>query len=225
MEDTRILMVVKEPEARLAYEEVLARVGVPYHTAQDFREVLRMTINGAYNGLLVDILTLIRSSKEEKTIAYDCINFYPTLRVKWDARQRSISCSPQGHSFPTDAEGALACFIESRCRPFSARPLRRFNRKDTYLNLLLSASPQAWGVKTFTVNVSQGGAFVHTAESLPKGSRVWLSVPDMPGDEPVPATVCWSIEWGGCRTIPGVGVMFDALSERQEAWITRTIAG
>jgi len=66
MEDTRILMVVKEPEARLAYEETLGRVGVPYHTAEDFKEVLRMTIDGAHSGLLIDILTLIRSSKEER---------------------------------------------------------------------------------------------------------------------------------------------------------------
>ena len=225
MEETRILMVVKEPEARLAYEETLGRVGVHYHTAEDFKEVLRMTIDGAYSGLLVDILTLIRSSKEEKTIAYDCINFYPTLRMKWDARQKSISCSPQEHALSADTEGALTHFIEKRCKSFSARSLRRFNRKDTYLNLLLCASPDAGGVKTFTVNVSQGGAFVHTAEQLAKGSRAWLSVPDMPGEEPVQVTVCWSIAWGGCRSIPGVGVMFDALSEPQGAWLARTIAG
>lgn len=225
MEDTRLLMVVKEPEARLAYEETLRRVGVAYHTAQDFKEVLRMTINGAYSGLLVDILTLIRSSKEEKTIAYDCINFYPTLRMKWDARQQCISCSPQEHSLVTDTEGALTHFIEKRCKTFSARSLRRFNRKDTYLNLLLCASPDAAGVKTFTVNVSQGGAFVHTSEWLPKGSGAWLSVPDLPGEQPVPVTVCWSIAWGGCRSIPGAGVMFDALSEQQKAWLAKTIAG
>jgi hypothetical protein len=83
MEEPRIAMVVNEHEARQAYEDALRAYGISYEVAQSFRELLRMTIDGAYNGLLIDLLTLIRSSKEEKTIAYDCINFYPTLRLKW----------------------------------------------------------------------------------------------------------------------------------------------
>ena len=100
MEETRILMVVKEPEARAAYEQTLCRVGVCYHIAHSFNEVLGMTINGTYSGLLIDILTLVRSS---------------------------------------------AFFIDSRCRTFPARSLRRFNRKDTYLSLLLSAGADCPG--------------------------------------------------------------------------------
>lgn len=221
MEDTTILMVVKEPEARVAYEDALKRAGVCYHTAASFQEMLRMTIQGAYSGLMIDILTLIRSSKEEKAIAYDCFNLYPTLRVKWDPRQKCLSVSPQEQSLALDAEGALAHFT-ARCKSFSARSLRRFNRKDSYLSLRLSAHSTdgpCTGVKTFTVNISRGGAFVHSCEPFGRGDQVWLSFPEDPAGEPVRAAVCWSIAWGKGRAIPGIGVMFCHLSELQASWM------
>ncbi|QXE92975.1 PilZ domain-containing protein [Geomonas subterranea] len=220
MEDTRILMVVREPEARSAYEQALDRIGVSYHTACDFNEVLRMTVESAYSGLLVDVLTLVRCSKEEKNIAYDCINFYPTLRIKWDARQQSITPGPQENS-AADTHTALTRFVQERCGTFPARCLRRFARKDSYLSLLLSRDglPSTAALKTFTVNISQGGAFIQTTDPFAKTDRVWLRFPAL-AEEALQAGVCWSIPWGGCRSIPGIGVMFDqGLSPRQVEWL------
>jgi Tfp pilus assembly protein PilZ len=218
MEDTKILMVVNEAEARAAYEEALLKVGVAYDIAGSFNEVLRMSIDNAYSGLMIDILTLIRSSKEEKTIAYDCINFYPSLRVKWDARQKSMNLRPLEQSFSAGTEATLAYFIENRCKSFTARSLRRFNRKDTFLSLFLSTDsgfPDGDSLKTFTVNVSQGGAFLHTTQSFAKRQAVWLRFLEMPDAEPIKAVVCWRIEWGTCHSIPGIGVMFDSLAEER----------
>jgi len=216
-------MVVKEAEARAAYEEALRRVGVSYDIAGSFDEVLRLSIDNAYSGLIIDILTLIRSSKEEKLIAYDCLNFYPSLRVKWDARQKTMNLSPLEQTFSADTEATLDYFIESRCRPFTARSLRKFNRKDTSLALLLSTCcdfSDGASLKTFTVNISQGGAFVHTTHSFVKGQTVWLRFLELPDAEPIKAVVCWSIEWGACRSIPGIGVMFEFRSQEQatELW-------
>jgi hypothetical protein len=218
MEEIKILMVVNEVEARAAYEEALRKVGVAYDIAASFNDVLRMSIDNAYSGLMIDILTLIRSSKEEKLIAYDCINFYPSLRVKWDARQKSMNLSPLEQSFSADTEATLARFIESRCKSFTARSLRKFNRKETYFSVTLSAGcdfPEGDCIKTFTVNISQGGAFLHTTHSFAKGETVWLRFLELPEAGPVKAVVCWRIEWGGCRSIPGIGVMFQCHSEEQ----------
>jgi len=92
------------------------------------------------------------------------------------------------------------------------------------LSRLLStccAFPEAGSVKTFTVNISQGGSFVHATRRSLKGEAVWLRFMEMPDQEPVKAVVCWNIEWGGCRSIPGIGVMFDSLSEQQAVWINK----
>lgn len=217
MDETgKILMVVREAEARAAYEEALQRVGASYDVAHSFKDLLRMSVDNSYSGLLIDVLTLVRSSKEEKNIAYDCLNFYPSLRVKWDARSKSINLGPMEHCPAQDSEATLSYFIENRCRSFTPRSLRRFTRKDTFLSLVLSAgvSPGE-GVKTFTANVSLGGAFVHTTRPLEKKETVWLRFVEMPDAEPVEATVCWRIDWGTCRSIPGVGVMFAPLPEHR----------
>lgn len=228
MEETRVLMVVNEPEARLAYEEKLSGTGVACRTVASFKELLQLTVEGAYSGLLIDVPTLIRSSKEEKSIAYECINFYPTLRMKWDPRLKNVSFSPQEHGGATDTQGALAHFIEKRCRAFAARSLRRFNRKDTYLSLILherSDCDATYSLKTFTVNLSQGGAFVHCCDPRPKGARVLLGLVGLPGPDPLPAKVCWSIPWGGSRCIPGIGVMFDPVGAPQGEWIAGVLGG
>lgn len=218
MEDIKILMVVKEAEARYAYEDAVRKVGVAYDVAGSFQEALSLSIDNTYSGLMIDILTLIRSSKEDKLIAYDCINYYPSLRVKWDARQKSMNLSPLEQSFSNDTEAPLAYFIENRCKSFTARSLRRFARKDTCLSVLLSTCsdfPDGDSMKTFTVNISRGGAFVQSTRAFVKGQTVWLRFLEMPDAEPIKAVVCWHLEWGACRCIPGIGVMFEFRSEEQ----------
>ena len=218
MEDTKILMIVKSAEARAAYEEALGRVAVAYDIASSFTEVLQMTIDNAYSGLLIDILTLIRSSKDEKAIAYDCINCYPSLRVKWDTKQKSMNLSPLEQAFSVDTQTTLNYFIEGRCRTFTARSMRRYARKETVIGLLLCAGPEAsadHSIKTFTVNISEGGAFVHTTQAFQNGQTVWLRFLEMPDAEPIEAVVRWRLGWGVCRGIPGVGLMFKFNSQEQ----------
>ena len=218
MEETRILMIVKSAEARAAYQEALDKIGVFYDIASTFTDVQRMSVEHAYSGLLIDILTLIRSSKEEKLIAYDCINCYPSLRIKWDAKQKSMNLSPLEQAFSVDTEATLTFFIEGRCKAFTARSMRRYPRKDLHLGLVLSPFcdfPAGDCIKTFTINISQGGAFVHTTQSFTKGQTVWLRFLEMPYAEPIKAVVRWGIEWGVCRGIPGVGLAFDFSSEQQ----------
>jgi Tfp pilus assembly protein PilZ len=215
---TRILMVVKEAEARAAYEEALQNIGASYDVAGSFQELLRMSINNSYSGLLIDLLTLVRSSKEEKSIAYDCLNYYPSLRVKWDARTKSMSLSPLEHAVAEAGEATLSHFIEQKCKPFGARSLRKFPRKETCLSLLLSGDsscPASSALRTFTVNISEGGAFVQTVDPLEKGETVWLRYLELPDLDPVQALVCWRIQWGACRSIPGMGVMYSGLSAGQ----------
>jgi Tfp pilus assembly protein PilZ len=222
MEETRILIVVKDAEARAAYEEALDNA-VAYDIAGSFNEVLQMSTDNAYSGLIVDILTLIRSSKEEKAIAYDCINYYPCIRVKWDARHKSMSLIPLEESASTDTGGTLSCFIDTRCRPFTARTLRKHPRKELALSLLLSRSqefPEERSAKSFTVNISEGGAFVYTLEPFSRGDVVWLRFLDLP-DEPVRGVVCWRVQWGACRSIPGIGVMFDPISAEQQSRVKK----
>jgi hypothetical protein len=215
MPDTRILIVVKDTEAGQAYAEALSEIGVAYDIAETISDMSCLAIEKAYNGLLVDILTLVRSSKEEKVVAYECINLYPVLRVKWESKKKKINLSPLEQAFSPDATSTLQLFIESRCRPFPARSLRRYTRKNYNHNVLLSADgtfSEQDTLKTFSLNISREGIFLHTSELFTAGSTVWLRFVEYADQDPIAATVRWSLEWGLSRSIPGIGLKFEQLS-------------
>jgi Tfp pilus assembly protein PilZ len=219
MADTKILIVVNGDEAGKAYSQAVSEIGVAYDMAPSFQAMLSMVVENSYNGLVIDILTLVRCSKEEKVIAYDCINLYPVLRVKWETKQKRIQLSPLEQTFSPDAGSALRFFIENRCKSFPARLLRRHKRKPATLNVVFSRdanfSEEATS-KSFTVNISPGGVFIHTMHPFEKGETVWLRFSEFADQAPIVTTVCWSLEWGQARCIPGIGLKFESLSEGQE---------
>lgn len=219
MAETNVLIVAGDAEAGKAYAQAISDIGVGYDVATSFHQMADMATTTAYNGLIVDILTLVRSPKEEKAIAYDSINIYPVLRVKWDKREKKINLSPVEEISSSDAEVVLRAFIESRCTPLRPRRLRRHKRKELNLNLLVCTdedfAPEKT-IKTFTVTVSEGGVFLHSMQSFQANQRLWLRFIDFADQTPIPATVRWSLEWGKSRNIPGVGVKFEKLTVDQE---------
>lgn len=226
MHDARILIVANDADAGNAYLEALERAGAQGELARSFEEMSEMAKERTYNGFLIDILTLVRCSKEAKVIAYESINLFPVLRVKWDARGRKIKLSPLEQSFSPDTDAAMQFFIEKRCRTFPARMLRRYPRKVVNLNLYYStdASFAAEAArKSFTINLSRGGIFMHSMEEFPTGETIWLRFLECADQTPIPATVCWSQRWGANRCIPGVGLSFQSLTPRQLQFVERIL--
>lgn len=226
MRDTKILVVVKDTEAGDAYVNALSEIGVACDVAHSFQQMSAMAVENAYNGLLIDILTLVRCSKEEKEIAYECINLFPVLRVKWEARHKKIKLSPLEQSFSPDSDTALRFFIETRCKSFHARSLRNHNRKAINLSLLYcsgDAFSEEQSQKSFTVNLSVDGTFLHTMNQLDKDARVWLRFLELSDQTPIEASVRWSQRWGVTRCIPGVGLRFEKMTETQAQEIRRIL--
>lgn len=226
MTSPKILIVVTDTEAGNAYVQALSEIGVASDVARSFDQMSEMATENAYNGLLVDILTLIRCSKEEKVIAYECINLFPVLRVKWEARHKKIKLSPLEQSFCPDTDSALRFFIENRCKTFPARTLRGHQRRQINLNLLYckdAGFAEHATHKSFTVNLGPGGVFLHTMQELKQGEKIWLRFHEFADQTPIGATVCWSQRWGVTRCIPGAGIRFESLTAKQEQEIRRIL--
>lgn len=218
MPDTKILIVVNDAEAGSAYGHALAEIGVSYDVAHSFPQMSELATRNAYNGMLIDILTLVRSSQEDKVAAYECINLFPVLRVKWESRYKRMKLSPLEQTFCPDTGTALRHFVENRCKVFKARSLRNHTRMQINLNLLYctgEAFAEERAHKSFTINLSLRGAFLHTMQDLEEGKRIWLRFLEFEDRKPFAATVRWSRQWGVIRCIPGVGVEFEALTEKQ----------
>jgi Tfp pilus assembly protein PilZ len=226
MKDIRILIVAKDSEAGKAYGTAVSEIGAQYDVASSFEQMASLAMERPYNGLMIDILTLVRCSKEEKVIAYDSINIYPVLRVKWEPKQKRISLGPLEQSFSPDLESVLKFFIENRCSAFKGRALRRHKRRMANLNLLFSRDasfPEAQTWRAFTVTVSRGGIFLHTMQHLEEGEQIWLKFVDQAAAAPIAGTVRWALPWGVSRAIPGVGVEFEALSREQEQELEKAL--
>lgn len=218
MPDIKILIVVRDDEACNAYLGALSEIGVACDVARSFTEMSQLATDNCYNGFLLDILTLVRCSKEEKVVAYECINLFPVLRVKWEARHKKIKLSPLEQAYNPDTESALRFFIENRCKTFPARSLRRSQRRQINLNLYYSTDPGFPDESThrsFTINLSTHGLFLYTMRELVPGDTVWIRFLEFSDQTPIPATVRWSQSWGVTRCIPGAGVKFEALTESQ----------
>ena len=226
MPDIKILIVVKDEEAGVAYSNAVSEIGVACDVARSFAEMSQLATDNCYNGFLVDILTLVRCSKEEKVIAYECINLFPVLRVKWEARQKKIKLSPLEQSFSPDTGSALRFFIENRCRNFPARSLRRSPRRQINLNLHYSTDPgfpAGSTHKSFTINLGSHGLFLHTMHDFLQGDTVWIRFLELADQTPIRAIVRWSQPWGVTRCIPGAGVMFESLTKKQEQEIAKLL--
>ena len=220
MLNIKILIIANGEETTHAYTQALSSLTSKYDVAITFNEAQSMAIETAYNGMLIDLVTLVRSSQEEKLIAYGLINLYPTMRIKYDKKSKEIKLTPLEQSLSIDPQASLRLFIENRCKSFPARSLRRDKRTSICLNVLLCPKDpfsQEESIKTFTVNLSLGGAFLHTTQSFRAGDRVWLRFEDLSDPTPIKAKVCWSIEWGvGSRSIPGISIEFETLSDSQK---------
>src|ERR1039457_2283166 len=218
MTATRILLIVNEGASMDAYVAALSKIDVSFDIARTFVEMQRMARENPYNGLLFDVVSLVRASKNEKKIGYDCINYFPSMRIMWDAKNTTIKTLLFEHANQAENGLGLQHFIEKNCRDSIARKLRSSPRKDVVRSILLSGESGFTDKitdKKFSLNISEGGAFVHTMREFGQGDTVWLRFVDFVDQTPIKATVCRQVPWGQKNMIPGVGLKFESLSETQ----------
>ncbi|WP_243374263.1 PilZ domain-containing protein [Geotalea sp. SG265] len=226
MKSIKLLVVSSEGEAMDAYRQALDQAGVSYDAATSFHLLSDMVREEAYNGIIIDMLTLVRAGKDEKKLAYELMNFFPTTHIKWDTRTKVISLSMLGEMSPPEAITALNRFIDERCRPIGARRLRMHPRRDVALQIQLSTDPgfpEAGTDRTFTVNISREGCFLHTTRPVETGDTVWLKIQGMADQTPIKGTVCWKVEWGEKLVVPGIGVHFDEIGPLQLAALAKLL--
>ena len=132
----KVLLVVQDGEACRHYTEVLLRVGVEVEIVPSLDMVGALFPQSAYNGLLVDVPTMMRSSALEKALLQNLLLNIPTLRLRWDAASNSIralTTRRQPHG-----SGTLASFLIETCGTFPPRRIRCHPRLEISYPVLLS---------------------------------------------------------------------------------------
>ena len=211
---TRVILIVKQDTAKQAYLKALEPLDVKVDTASSFKELHQFMEQTRYNGILVDLITKIKTSGAEIAWANEVLEQFPVIQLKWDPKASRINTLLLGQS---KGLGDLDYFIKEQCRRFSARPIRTDVRKKVHFNVILNKSELApnKGIPTITMDVSKGGCFIYTVAKHELNAHVLFTIKELSDPKPINGEVRWKRPWGAMMEIPGIGIQFTDLSNAQ----------
>ena len=221
----RILLMVASRDAAQAYVRRLRELGAACDLAENMAAMVARLRGQAYNGIVLDVPTLIKDKSYDKRLITEVMDFFPLVRARFDAAgNRILALSPGGSIAQGDV---LADFVLTRCAAFPARRIRASERVSLCLNVVAAAlAPEgtAPGVpagprRTCVLDVSAGGCFVWDIEPPPVGHELRLEFTDRPGETHALARVIWRQPWGERPAPPGAGLEFEELSGEIASWI------
>ena len=212
----RLILVVEERFAIVPYVDALRSLVDSLVIVASLGDLFSKMGCEAFNGILLDVPSLVRATREEKSTLYDLISIFPTLRVKWDPRSASVRAL--FYDFVPEPDAGVETFVREQCARFFPRIIRQGERVPLHLNILVSPDPtfpDGTTTRTATLNISAGGCFIVGVWEWEGGSRLWVRMLDLADPAPIGVEVRWRKEWGNAPGMPGVGVRFMDMTEGQ----------
>lgn len=211
---TKILLVAEDGEARLAYSDVLSEMDVEFDCVASPDDMTDSLVNGDYNGLLVDVPTMIRCECEDKNRITRIMQSFPVLRLMHNPQFGGIRGLAQGGTIRDNRD--LREFIIDECVPFTPRSIRVAERKEVVFNVLLLQDLKGEEAeRTVTINASEHGCFVFSVNRWEVASPAWLVVNEFEDKTPIELKVRWCGKWGNQMRFPGIGASFESMSAHQ----------
>jgi len=205
-----ILVISYNDDVRKALLDNLLTKGATGIACESFLAAEDLAREGVYNGVLVDLQSIVKAKGDEKLIACSLTGFYPTLRV------RALGGMLVPMAMPGDArqDNSVADFLGKSCSAFAPRMLRFNRRRDVVLPAFNGCNDL--DARLVTLNMSWGGAFFVDVypEKYQVGQELQLTVPEF--DLAVEAVIRWVRPWGQ-RKVPGIGVSFKGGEEPLES--------
>jgi len=212
-----IIVAAANQDNRIRYQQRLRALGVECTAVASLHEMFEVLKETPFNGLLIDLPTLVKASHEEKLLCHEFLRHFPTLRLRWDSDTGQPRCLLHGSI--THENETLESFIEKHCKPFKARRIRRHKRLILHYNVLISRDEQFQDgevEQSTTLDISEGGCSLFTSSSWDIDQQIWLSFIEFEDPAPVRATIRRWTRWGTAMQVPSIGVRFDSLSESQQ---------
>ncbi len=224
-----IVLIVDDEERQKLYDAPLANyknVSIErFKSAREFRESISPQKN--YSGFIIDLRTLIKTKPGDKSFIYELMDSFPVMHISHSLDKKTIKGNIGNNSY--NDKKLFDYFLNDLCPHFYPRGMRTFKRKNLYLNVYLALSPWASGnelIKANTGDISEGGCFVITTQTIPKDNQrdIYVIPKGLTNQQPIACTVKWALSWGqATRHLPGVGVEFKNLSASQREEIRALI--
>ncbi|MBF0513387.1 MAG: hypothetical protein HQK81_04915 [Desulfovibrionaceae bacterium] len=221
----RILLLVAGQNAASVYLKRLGELGAVCETAANIAELTAKLRAQPYNGIVLDVPTLIKDKSYDKRLIAEAMDFFPLLRARVDAAGGAILALSPGGAAATG--NVLADFVLARCAAFPARRIRAGERAGLCLNVLVHGlapgEPKIAPGRSCVLDVSSGGCFVWDFDPPPAGVALRLEFTGRSGQPCAAARVIWRQPWGERPAPPGAGLEFTELPAELASWIAALI--
>ena len=211
----KVILVCKEGASRQAYLNEAKKIGFEVDTVSTFGELFQAMINNPYQGVMVDLVTSMKSSREEKGVAQEILDVFPLVQLKFENETGTIHTISFGNS---SGSSSLTDFINSECRIFSPRAIRLSARKSINFNVVMSKEEsmnEKLLERTVTVNASQGGCFLFSSQDWSNTTNVWFTLNELQDKSPIKGDIRFVVSWGKNMAIPGIGISFKQIKPAQ----------
>ncbi|TVM30502.1 PilZ domain-containing protein [Oceanidesulfovibrio marinus] len=205
----RLLIVAMDEDAMAEYARLVRSLGADCFVAHAQADILSVLRGAPIQGVVLDLPSVVRIKGADKQRVFELLGIYPIIRMRYSRKDGAVLVPGQ----EPDPVAALRAFLNGPCRSFTPRPIRRMERIALNYNVILTSNQAPQGERAVLANYTPYGCFVVTATALAPGARVSVIFPDACGCGShlrVAARVVHHIPWGHGRTLPGVGLAFEA---------------
>lgn len=212
---TKILLIAEEGLARAAYTETLRDLEIDVECIASPDEMNDALVDASYNGLLVDVPTMIRCESVNKSRITRIMNRFPVLRLMYNPKYGGIRGLAQGGTIKDNRD--LTEFVLHECVPFLPRSIRIANRQGVVFNvkLLSDLVEESDAERTVTLNLSEHGCFIYTLNKWMVDSPAWMIINEFDDATPIEMKVRWQRPWGQVMRMPGIGTTFESMTTQQ----------
>lgn len=180
----------------------------------EIHSVMDCFVKDWYHGLLVDSAYIKHMPDSEKPMMEKYLNFITSGQFTVDPAQGSAIFHSKNDDVVTLEEFVAIC-IKAGPRKFRSEP-----RLPIHLNVVISRKKRRLkeraAFRSFTHNLSLSGCFAYANEEYEIGSLLLLEFVELVDKTPIVAKVRYQLKWGTLFNVPGIGLEFMNLTEKQK---------
>lgn len=211
-----LVLLANEGPSCDEYLSFLNRRDIEPEIAFTMRDLVNVLGRKAFNGILVDVPTLVKADPDLKEEVMAFFERFPVLRLNINPADHSVRTLYYGQSGSSDE--IFSYFVDEVCSSCGGSMIRRTVRRQLHFHVALyerKTSHLETAEHAFTLNVSETGCFVVSTSQWDDHENVWLTFKEMKDDEPIKARICRCVYWGDSMKIPGLGAAFEEIKANQ----------
>ena len=199
-----IAVLVGKKEEEMGITDAASETGADFIYAKSMHHLRDTLLEKPCSGILLCLTALMGIDQNSKNFVQTLEQVYPVARIRWhEGRGTFALIATRSGNVET-----LSNFV-AICSNFIPRRLRRNERLGKTLNVLLSSSPDlANATRSFTMNISVKGCFLHTPGEWNIGDTVYLQILELPTKQIIEGKVVRYVEWGVPFCAQGIGIQF-----------------